>query len=427
MQCLIDFLDDTYQNRLRLLAQLKSERYEDTLDCYKNIFLANFNNIEYECTANCACKKYCNDIRNTINKIDEEEIIIFFDTLKQIYLNWIDANSIQALNAFLDLLDKYDILNFVYNISKSDIYFKGRLTNQVLTSWDMFHIPFNKRYLINNQRYSLTGQPLVYIGSSVLDIASELDVTDIENFKVSSIKIPCDMKIYDLRNNIYDLLSDMTFNTMLDKQETAFTKANFFKIILSSVCSFQKKQELKGYSFCEEYVLPQILAQILKTKNYDGILYYSTKKYDNIEFKAIPDNDQEYVKNNTKLKNCILGYKENIAIFTNLNTEHVYDRELFQKLDISVPIDINKIEKLTISNLEEIQNKILNSKEQDKISQSDKMVSSFKRIYSNMTLNNKSYTETDLGLLHIYQLFSALNQIFIKKEDCTSGKPKNKN
>ena len=47
----------------------------------------------------------------------------------------------------------------------------------------MFHIPFNKRYLIGNQRYSLTGQPMLYIGSSVIDVAKEIDVKDINNLK----------------------------------------------------------------------------------------------------------------------------------------------------------------------------------------------------------------------------------------------------
>lgn len=96
-----------------------------------------------------------------------------------------------------------------------DLYLKGRATSDVLTSWDMFRIPFNKRYLINNQRYSLTGQPLMYIGSSIIDVMEELDVEKIEELKISAVQIPEEIKLYDLRNNIYEELNKVQTQMML--------------------------------------------------------------------------------------------------------------------------------------------------------------------------------------------------------------------
>ena len=169
-----------------------------------------------------------------------------------------------------------------------------------------------------------------------------------------------------------------------------------YRVILASVCSFQKRQELKNYSFCEEYVLPQILAQIVKNNRYEGIIYYLTKRFDNL-----------------KLKTKDLSYKENIALFTMTNADHVYDRDLYNRLKISVPIDKSKIEKITSKDIEEVKKEIGKMKNQGKISQAETMISSFKRIYGELEIDGTKYCDTDAGQLHMYHLFATLNQILM--------------
>lgn len=106
---------------------------------------------------------------------------------------------------------------------------------------------------------------MLYIGSSVIDVATEIDVKDINNLKVSVVRLPDNnFKIYDLRCSILDVYTEISFNNMTESEKRTYTSSDFFKMILASVCSFQKKSELKGYSFCEEYIIPQILALILK-------------------------------------------------------------------------------------------------------------------------------------------------------------------
>ena len=67
------------------------------------------------------------------------------------------------------------------------------------------------------------------------------------------------------------MYTEISFNNMTESEKRTYTSSDFFKMILASVCSFQKKSELKGYSFCEEYIIPQILALILKNNNYMSI------------------------------------------------------------------------------------------------------------------------------------------------------------
>lgn len=401
-KCIIEFLEESYQYSLRLLAQSRSERYEDAISHYKDLYISHLKFARRDCgNVKCDKRHICEYLKKNLECIQETRISNFFDTLRDIYLTWIDANVIDALNTFQMLLKEYNLLEFPVDISKETVFFKGRITKDVLTSWDMLHIPFNKRYFISNQRYSLTGQPIIYLGRSILDIYMELGGNTLEDFKVSMVEIPAEMKIYDLRNNMFEKLTTFFYESMVRKSQDN-SNDWFFKYILASVCSFPKKLELRGFSFCEEYVLPQMLAQILKNHNYDGIMYYSTKKFDDLV-------------TNTERGNS-WKYRENVAIFTNYKQDHVYDRELFDKLTISVPVDITKIEKLTLADVEEVKNDIKTHGSKRQKYLADEIYSAFERVYSKMKVDNKKYLESDLGYLQIYYLYVQMNHILEMEE-----------
>lgn len=423
MLCLIEFLDDTYQRKLRILSQGKSEQYEEAIQQYKEIFLAHLNYTKQSCTEkSCNSKKCeyhgaCQVIKKEIESIAEEEISSFFERLRKIYIAWIDSRSIEAIEEFEKLLDEYKVLEFQSKIRKSDVFFKGRVTKEYLTRWDMFHIPFNKRHLIKNQRYSLTGQPIVYIGKSVIDVVEELETEDFENLKISTIQLPSDIKIFDLRNSIVDELIKIFIAWMFGEKETKYKKNSFYKLILASVCSFPKKQELKDFGFCEEYVLPQILAQIIKNQGFDGIMYQSTKKFANIGFKEETKEESKGTSRYIIRKNIDSEYKDNIALFTKINQNHVYDKELFDKLKISVPINISRIDFITMEQLDNIKEEINDCHIQEEINSADTIISSLNRIYNKMEYKSKEYYGTTIGQLHLYHLYEVLHQILISRKE----------
>ena len=397
MECIKEFLKDEYQSQLRLFAQGKSERYENTVEEYKKIFLAHYKLVKSE---NSICDKcidmsICQRVRESFNDLKDEEIGKFFDVLRQIYLDWIDSNLNEAIKKLNDLLESYNLLTYIKNITDTQIYFKARNSENVLTKWDMFHIPFNKRYLIENQRYSLTGQPVLYIGSSVIDVASEIEIKDISKLKVSLVQLPVEsgFKIYELYCDVSEVYSDMTYKLFLGN-DTKFRISYFFKMILSWVCSFQKRKELKGYSFCEEYVIPQILALVLRQNGFDGISYISTKKYGDVD-----------IENNR--------YKENIAIFTKIDTKHVYDRSLFNKIIISVPIDISKISEITLDNIKELQREISMTHSEEKIKKSEIICSLYNRIYDKIKIKGQDYSKSEYGKIHLYEIYCILNEILV--------------
>lgn len=411
MRCLIYFLSEGFQTKLRILAQGRSERYEDTILEYKKLFLARLKAAKYDCNnKECPYKESCNVIKAGIELISDQSIETFFDSIRKIYLYWIDSKSQDAIVLFTDILKEYGLEDFSISFKEYDIFFKGRCTSDILTKWDMFHIPFNKRYLISNQRYSLTGQPIVYAGRSVVDIMEELEVNSLENLKLSTIQPSSDMKVFDLRNNINADVEEIDLELFFGDEQPRYEERNFFKIILASICSFSRKQEQKNFSFCEEYVIPQLLAQIMKNNGYWGIVYLSTKKFKNLSMRSA-DNPEEM-----EIIDYILqedSYKENIAIFTQIDEHHVYDKGLFEKLRISVPISVDKIEKISLDDLHIIVKEIVATEQQNKITNAEMIVSSFERIYNKINISGKQYRDTEEGQLHMYHLYEALNQILV--------------
>lgn len=402
MECIKDFLSYEYQSRLRLFAQEKSEKHEDAIISYRDIFIAHFLLLRKKLKKceNCINRTVCEKIRDVCMQINESEIIMFIDKLREIYLEWIDSDIVNAIKLFDELLKKYDLLKYERVLREQDLFFKARKSDEILTKWDMFHIPFNKRYLIGNQRYSITGQPMLYIGSSIIDIAQEINQENLDGLKISMIRFKEKCKIYDLKSKSS---GEIMLDIFLGRE--CYSKSDFFKVILCSVCSFQKRQELRGYSFCEEYVIPQILALILKREKFDGISYLSTKKMENVIYDV--ESEKEF--------------KENIAIFTKNNENHVYDKDLYEKIIISVPIDKNKLDEITIDDLNEINSEIALSKNKIKIVSSEMLVSSYKRIYGCIEIKEKGnivnkYSETEFGKIHIYELYTVLNEILVGKE-----------
>lgn len=408
MDCFIGFFSDNNQKDLRRLAQNQSECYEEAIEIYKKLFISYFSQIRNQCNSEkCDTSDSCLEFKNAIREIEIENIKKFFDNMKKVYIDWIDAKVQDSLGLFIQTMEDYRLWNFYDDDINKDIFFKGRIDKNILTKWEMFHIPFNKRYLIKNQRYSLTGQPIIYLGKSILDIIKELDIDDSndKDLKISSIKINKKLRVYDLRNDIFKILNKRDFFDIIGRKNAINDyQQEFYKMLLSSICSFERRKEHKDYTFCEEYVLPQILAQTLKNKEYDGIIYYSTKKFDDTKFDNIKGNIQ--LKGATKNK-----YKENVALFTNFNKEHVYDEELYNKIEISSPINFYKVQNFDIKDLEHICDKIESIGCQQDIYRSQVIVQIYKREFENMIVSEKNYKDIDIGKMHIYHLYCILNQI----------------
>lgn len=336
--CIFCYLNSFKQYKIRKGIQLRSDRFEHTLNKYKLSFIHKFNDNLNENLCDNHDTPSNIIILNELKKINTSEINDFFDELKKIYICWINSEPKKSITAFEELLNKYKILESSSNMN-GKVLFRGRKCESFLSHWDMFHIPFNRRFLIGNQRYSLVGQPILYLATSPYCVFKELDTT--KDIKISSFRLAYEkdsektLNFFNNSNNLNNLIekkntefTTLKIDSLIHKDiDTTIIKRTFFQFILYCCCSFTKKNFTNSY-FCEEYVLPQILAQIIKSSNkFDGIIFDSTKCF-----------DDEKLAGNQELFDLMC---KNICIFTNYDLKqstdvrYVYDRELYKKLSIS--------------------------------------------------------------------------------------------
>lgn len=337
-QCIFCFFSDKYQRKIMKRSQLQEEKFEDILDRYKKIFIMELNVL---LKTNFLCEKHkeilnATEIIASIKSISNllSELSTFFEGIKNTYKLWISGETYSAIQKFEELLKDNKILEEdAFNITEN-IFFRGRDSkNRILNKYEMFHIPYDKRYLVRNQRFSLSGFPLLYLNSSIEGVISELNIEKkYEKCAFSSFHFNQEAKIYSLDN---------PFRIFFEKNSKIIKEPSFsqeslkkiiLKLILASVCLFKKRvshknQEDNGINiFYEEYIIPQALTQVLKKNKYDGILYPSTRI------------------NETEDNGLLSMDNFNLVYFPKYDDKRHYDSDLFLNLDISTPITIVELE-----------------------------------------------------------------------------------
>lgn len=156
--------------------------------------------------------------------------------------------------------------------------------NQLTSREEMFHIPFSKRHLVANQRFSIAGLPCLYLGSSIYVCWLELERVDFGQLWISGYR---SLKKFKLLNLAYDL------NILIKQYENGKIDTElfinyFFLWPIVMACNYQVKYP--GSPFHEEYIIPSLLLQWIifgdLNKNIAGLKYLSTKleKYDDPNF-----------------------------------------------------------------------------------------------------------------------------------------------
>ncbi len=178
---------------------------------------------------------------------------------------------LQILNAFLGG-NHEDALKLTYKMMKAMKFdfikidkplYKCRENEKMypFSKDDMFHIPYYKRHLVGNQRFSLSGLPCLYLGGSSYICWEELGRKD---FNTSNY---CG---YSLKENVnvFDLLLP----------ETISNEHQIRRVVLTLACSLAAD---RGHIFKPEYILPQCILHSLIKRSKENrtvfcIRYYST-------------------------------------------------------------------------------------------------------------------------------------------------------
>lgn len=351
---LIWFLSEEFQFELKKKALENSGvRFEEIIFEYAKLFFAEFSKLESSHNVNQL--KDCN-LRDTTNLYDWVDSIFaelkkhlndfenLFESLLYTYKLFLKGKHFQATLHLFDILEEHSIVDFM-EPHELGLFYKGRVPREkdnIKSPEFYYHIPYDRRYLVGNQRFSFSGQPMLYLGSSILDVLCELgkEIDSYKELPIASFSFnsinndnPNSFKIYDITNQInkllYEKLACLNHHNYTDSanyiaNEALSDSVKFFKkFILMQICTFKRTK--KDSAFVEEYVIAQLLTEALRINNYHGVKFPSTKF------------------NELKIDSYIFSYspaKENLALFTKYSESEKYDKELLDRFIIQ-PLDEN--------------------------------------------------------------------------------------
>lgn len=170
------------------------------------------------------------------------------------------------------------ILIDVLKAKEKPLYRMRRMENRRDVSYmDLFHIPLNKRGIVNTNRYSAPGYPCLYLGTSIYACWEELGRPPMSQSMVAR-----------LRNDVDIYLLDLRVPTLGEFSEHMIDYIRIFPLIIA--CSVKVKDQ--DATFKPEYSIPQLLMEYVihdnvKFKNgptISGIYYTSVFKNDDFGF-----------------------------------------------------------------------------------------------------------------------------------------------
>lgn len=238
---------------------------------------------------------------------------IILELVKDIGDNPLAVNSIINSEAFPG--DKTEELQF----------FRSRLgtPNKAFTAKDMLHLPNSMRSKSGNYRFSIPGNPSMYLANSSYGCWLETGCPAEIDFNVSPILLEGNQRIFNLAISIRDF-------RCLNEFEKERVHCWLKLYLLTIATCYVVKEENR--TFKSEYIISQSLMIACKKMKYDGIAYYS-RRVDNevfalcaINLALFVDYDGEY---SGMIKHMKIDDAFNYSLYKQLNYSLKYkDYEL---------------------------------------------------------------------------------------------------
>lgn len=171
--------------------------------------------------------------------------------------------------------------NNVYTVEKGTVSYRMRKISleeqRNLKTKDMFHIPLDKRGIVETQRYSVPGYPCLYLAHNVYGCWEEMGRPNFGTVMVSKFVTQKDIKMLDLRVPTRESWKNNMKNCLL-----------IFPIVIASMIQVKNNKD----TYKPEYLIPQLLTEWIISKNKDnrgdnkifGIMYTSAHKNDDFLF-----------------------------------------------------------------------------------------------------------------------------------------------
>ena len=219
-------------------------------------------------------------------------------------------------------------------------FYRARIETTPIPTDEMFHIRFENRHLIKTKRYSIPGLPCLYLSDSIYTCWVELGMPKLETFQVSRLDLDYRFLNISITQEMLTILYKATVEKEMKEDSFNDWVLDFLiKWPLSMACYV--KAEHNVADFKPEYVIPQMLMEWIRlTEDLDGIKYFSTRSYFEIE-------------------KCSLGRFNNYAIPIKKVMNQGLCPQLVYDIKITEPLTWNS----TISAYPEIKEKIFEKSE----------------------------------------------------------------
>lgn len=421
-----DFITDEFQYQLKAKARQGNDRFEQVLIRYRILFFeqlrrciptaqARFLPASLQKTE--AVKDRLGELHDVLlqEAINAEKL---FDEVINGYSLFLRGKHFLSTLKYQDLLESYQLLADE-DTDNLHLFFRG--TDRKGGAKEKFHhIPYNTRHKVQNQRFSFSGIPFLYLGASVADIYFEFNQPDLDahqpfiaSFAVRP-SVPSETparrrKLFNITNLLFNYIN-AHIRSLVDPEDKAvsapFADADlviyFRKLILAQVCTFPRLED--GSPFCEEYVIPQLFTEALRMHTYDGIVFSSTTfSEQKIEF------DSQFPN---------LRFKDNIVWFTQYADHQLYDEELLNQFEITTK-DMKGYGKTTCQELQQLIQEQLTTLEH-RIVQPKPTTHAYLRkatdaieqrlhLYKGMKINQRPYWQTHAGKLELIHTHAYLD------------------
>lgn len=350
-KCILCFLDEANHFKWRLNAQKKDAHNHQHIRNYKDILLNELRGLGP--ISNCSFHK--NVHKNLIVFWENVQKDISFKTLisdflqyiEVAYKKWNDGSVVEATQMFEVMISLFETKKHkLLETQIPYVLFRDRIERdkKIKERKDLWHISFKDRYKVPNYRFSISGRPMLYLGSSICDIIYEMKQENNCRYGMKKNKLSVfvlkkskktngqTLKIFDLTNpftrNNSILNNLMHSGVTIDYNDRTFGNWSeliplYVKIlILMSCCSFPTRQE-SAY-FHEEYIIPQLLTEVLSKRGFDAVKYSSTR----LDPSCLKSDSDIWAKN---------SLRENYVFFTHFDESNEYDVGLRNCFENSSP------------------------------------------------------------------------------------------
>lgn len=215
-------------------------------------------------------KSFIDDLPEGLNReYLKKELLKRTKALLNAYNYYMKGKLSTAITIMRRAFLKDDVLQ-TYTLNSKQKWFRARLKEDGKNGFepkDMFHIPFQMRTNVVNYRYSISGHPCLYFGSTIISCWEEMRCPALDDLVVSRLSVRDDssIQVVDLRFPEKDMEGD--------KRKRNLKLLMTWPLIIA--CSIKTITPNAPFKF--EYIHPQLLMLALKEENeYWGVAYTST-------------------------------------------------------------------------------------------------------------------------------------------------------